>query len=74
MSLMWWNRTSRKVLEERLKHAEDRIAQQQRYHHIYVATLIVAQRELANAHAALRRKGKALKILHRRIQANKECT
>ena len=34
--------------------------------------LVKLQRELSNCHAALRRKGKALKELHKRVQYHKE--
>ena len=72
---MWWTNAEAKeieLLKERLKSAEDRARQLQGYQQIHYTTVLVMQRELANAHAALRSKGKALKILHQRMQANKE--
>ena len=72
----WWSQVNAesqeiKILRERLKATEDRLSQLQRYQAIHYTTQLVMQRELANAHAALRRKGKALKILHKRIQEGK---
>ena len=70
---MWWTKEKEiALLKERLKSAEDRVRQLQRYQEIHHTNALVMQRELANAHAALRRKGKALKILHQRMQAAKE--
>lgn len=39
---------------------------------IFQVELVKLQRELSNCHAALRRKGKALKQLHKRVQYHKE--
>ena len=72
MSWFGSDRQNLEIVKERLASAEDRIEDLQAYHQIHYTAMIVMQRELANAHAALRRKGKALKILHKRIQANKE--
>ena len=70
---MWWTKAREiAILTERLKNAEDRVRQLQLYQGVHYADMLVMQRELANAHAALRRKGKALKILHKRMQTNKE--
>ena len=69
----WWslNWQSKRGLYERLKAAEDRVIQLQSYQQIHYTTQSAMQRELANAHAALRRKGKALKILRKPIQEGK---
>ena len=67
---MWWTKAKEiAILKERLKSAEDHVRQLQRGQEISYANALMMQRELTNAHAALRRKGKALKILHKRIQA-----
>ena len=72
--MKWWFELKHEVerLTDRLKSAEDSIRRYQRYAEIHYQTQLVMQRELANAHAALRRKGKALKILHKRIQSSKK--
>ena len=72
----WWRMVKSEsqgaqILRERLQATEDRLRQLQRYQAIHYTTQIVMQRELALAHAALRRKGKALKVLHKRIQEGK---
>ena len=68
--MMWWTKAKEiAILKERLKSAEDHVRQLQRGQEISYANALMMQRELTNAHAALRRKGKALKILHKRIQA-----
>ncbi len=72
LTLWFWTGPSKQVLREQLKCAEEQMRHLRSCHHVYVLNQIVMQRELANAHAALRRKGKALKILHKRLQANKE--
>lgn len=69
---MWWSQVKEiALLTERLKSAEESVRRYQRYAEIHCRDRLVMQIELTNAHAALRRKGKALKILHKRIQAAK---
>ena len=72
MSWFGSNNQNLKIVKEQLASALNRIKQLQEYRQIHYTTILVMQRELTNAHAALRRKGKALKILHKRIQNMKE--
>lgn len=68
----WWSWESKKSLRERLaareawlKHAHEQAA-------LWQKEYLTIWRELSHAHAALRRKGKALKELHKRVQYHKE--
>lgn len=68
----WWRwRTERRVLMERLTSAEDRVKQLQRHGEIHSRTIAMYGHELRLAHAALRRKGKALKRLHKQLQGGR---
>ena len=69
----WWNwRKERKILTEQLQWAQDRVSQLQRYQAINSQLLAMYLKELQLAHAALRRKGKALKMLHKQRQVARE--
>lgn len=65
----WWQN---RLLSERLLSAEQSIQRQQRYLQIHYTTSIVMHRELSLAHAALRRKNLALKLLRTRLAQKKE--
>lgn len=66
----WWHwRTERQLLMERLKSAEERVKQLQRNGEINSRTIAMYGHELRLAHAALRRKGQALKRLHKQRHA-----
>lgn len=66
----WWRwRKDRQIFTERLASAEDRVRQLQRYQQINSRLLGMYMNELRLAHAALRRKGKALKSLHKERMA-----
>lgn len=68
----WWNnRRERRILQERLTDAETSIKQLRRYQQINSQLLALYLNELRLAHAALRRKGKALKMLHKQRMAEK---
>ena len=51
------------VLRDRLADAEEAVKRLMRYNQIKATTALVMQRELSNAHAALRRKNLTLKRL-----------
>jgi hypothetical protein len=68
----WWRwRKENKILMERLASAEDRVQQLQRRQQINHQTIAMYQKELMFSHAALQRKGRALKMLHKQRQAEK---
>lgn len=58
-------RKERQLLKERLESAENRVKYMGREATITYQTLKMYHQELQLAHAALRRKGKALKMLHK---------
>jgi len=72
LRLWFWNWRSKQVVREQLKSRDAQLAQAQWRGEYWQKEWLILHRELVNAHAALRRKGKALKILHKRIQAHKE--
>lgn len=67
-----------RILEERVKHAEDAVLRLMRHNQSYATSSIVLHRELSLAHAALRRKNMRLKQLQlevnrlRSIEARQE--
>ena len=68
----FWNWRSKQVIREQLKSRDVQLEQARFRGEYWQKEWLKLHRELVLAHAALRRKGKALKILHKRLQANKE--
>jgi hypothetical protein len=60
-----------KLLQERLAHAEAAVTRLMRNNEILSTNARVQQRELSNAHAALRRKNLTLKRLRTKSQTKK---
>lgn len=60
----WWQN---RLLRERLHSAEQSVRRQQGYLQVHYTNTIIMHRELSLAHAALRRKNVALKLLRTRL-------